>query len=45
VPALGALLIVLGVVRAPLSALAIVVVLLAFDIHALRRRRRRLRRA
>ena len=45
VPALGALLVVLVLVHAPLAASAIVAVLLAVDARVVHRRRRKLRRA
>jgi VIT1/CCC1 family predicted Fe2+/Mn2+ transporter len=45
IPALGALLVVLVFVHAPLRALAIVAALLVVDACVVRRRRRKLRRA
>jgi hypothetical protein len=45
VPFLAALFVVLVVVRAPVTAAAVVVALLALDVRVLRTRRRKLRRA
>ena len=45
VPALAAVLVVLIVVHAPLTALAVVAAVLAFDVRVVRSRRRKLRRA